>query len=89
MVERQANYIVRCVDKILRHKLKSLDVNETVMRAYNDRMQGELAKTVWVANCDSWYKNDSGKVVNNWPHSTLAYWWHMRGPEFTDFDMQG
>ncbi len=89
MVERQVNYIVRCVDKTLSHRLKSLDVNEAVMRAYNDRMQGELAKTVWVASCDSWYKNKAGKVVNNWPRSTLAYWWHMRSPDFTDFDMRG
>ena len=88
MVERQVNYVVRCVDKILSHRLKSLDVNPTVMRAYNDRMQGELAKTVWVASCDSWYKNEAGKVVNNWPRSTLAYWWHMRSPDFTDFDMR-
>lgn len=88
MVERQANYVVRCVDKILSHHLKSLDVSETVMRAYNDRMQGELAKTVWVASCDSWYKNEAGKVVNNWPRSSLAYWWHMRSPDFTDFDMR-
>jgi len=88
MVERQANYIVRCVDKILCHKLISLDVNKAVMRAYNDRMQGELAKTVWVASCDSWYKNEAGKVVNNWPRSTLAYWWHMRNSDFTDFDMR-
>jgi len=58
------------------------------MRAYNDRMQGELAKTVWVASCDSWYKNEAGKVVNNWPRSTLAYWWHMRNSDFTDFDMR-
>jgi len=88
MVERQVSYIVRCVDKILSHQLKSLDVNKAVMRAYNDRMQGELAKTVWVASCDSWYKNDAGKVVNNWPRSTLAYWWHMRSPDFSDFDMR-
>jgi len=89
MVERQANYIARCIDKILKHRLVSLDVNKAVMRAYNDRMQGELAKTVWVASCHSWYKNDAGKVVNNWPRSTLAYWWHMRSPDFTDFDMHG
>lgn len=89
MVERQANYIVRCIDKILSHKLAGLDVNKAVMRAYNDRLQGELAKTVWVASCNNWYKNDAGKVVNNWPHSTLAYWWHMRSPDFTDFDMRG
>jgi len=89
MVERQANYIVRCIDKIRSHKLRSLDVNKAVMRAYNDRMQGELAKTVWVASCDSWYKNEAGKVVNNWPRSTVAYWWHMRAPDFTDFEMRG
>jgi cation diffusion facilitator CzcD-associated flavoprotein CzcO len=89
MVERQVNYIVRCVDKILSHKLNSLDVNHTAMRAYNDWMQGELGKTVWVASCHSWYKNEAGKVVNNWPHSTLAYWWHMRSPDFSDFDMRG
>ncbi len=88
MVERQVNYIVRCVDKILSHQLTSLDVNKEVMRAYNDRMQGELAKTVWVASCDSWYKNDAGKVVNNWPRSTLAYWWHMRSPDFSDYEMR-
>ncbi len=89
MVERQVNYIVRCVDKILSHRLTSLDINAGIMRAYNDRLQGELANTVWVASCDSWYKNDAGKVVNNWPRSSLAYWWHMRSPDFADFDMRG
>jgi len=88
MVESQVNYVVRCIDKLLSHQLASLDVNADVMRQYNARMQRELADTVWVARCDSWYKNDAGKVVNNWPHSTLAYWWHMRAPDFTDFDMQ-
>jgi hypothetical protein len=88
MVERQVNYVVRCIDKLLSHDLTSLDVNAQVMRQYNVRMQSELADTVWVARCDSWYKNAAGKVVNNWPHSTLAYWWHMRAPDFTDFDMQ-
>jgi hypothetical protein len=58
------------------------------MRAYNDRMQGELAGTVWVSSCESWYKNEAGKVVNNWPRSTLAYWWHMRSPDFSDYEMR-
>ncbi|MFK7829950.1 MAG: flavin-containing monooxygenase [Congregibacter sp.] len=88
MVERQANWVVDCIDKLLVHELRALDVNETVLRAYNARMQGELAQTVWVANCESWYKNVAGKVVNNWPRSTLAYWWQMRSPDFADFDMR-
>ncbi|MDP5052579.1 MAG: NAD(P)/FAD-dependent oxidoreductase, partial [Congregibacter sp.] len=88
MVERQVDYVVDCIDKLLSHELRALDVNKRVQRAYSERMQGELAQTVWVASCESWYKNAAGKVTNNWPRSTLAYWWHMRSPDFSDFDMR-
>lgn len=88
MVERQVAWTVDCIDKLLTHELRALDINPKVQRAYGAHMQGELAQTVWVANCDSWYKNAAGKVVNNWPRSTLAYWWHMRSPNFADFDMR-
>lgn len=88
MVERQVAYVVDCIDKLLAHDLRALDINAGVLGAYNERMQGELAQTVWVSDCESWYKNAAGKVVNNWPRSTLAYWWHMRSPDFADFDMR-
>jgi len=88
MVERQVDYVVDCIDKLLTHRLRALDVNDRVERIYNERMQGELAQTVWVASCESWYKNAAGKVVNNWPRSTLAYRRHMRSPDFADFDMR-
>lgn len=87
MVERQCRYVAACIDKLLVHDLKRLEVNPGVQRAYNDRMQGELAGTVWVSDCDNWYKNAAGRVTHNWPRSTAAYWWHMRGPDFADFDM--
>lgn len=88
MVERQVDYVVNCIDKLLSHELRAMDVNQHVQMAYSERMQGELAQTVWVMNCDSWYKNAAGKVTNNWPRSTLTYWWHMRSPDFSDFDMR-
>lgn len=88
MVERQVAYVVNCIDKLLAHELRALEVNDRVERRYNEHLQGELDQTVWVASCESWYKNAAGKVVNNWPRSTLAYWWHMRSPDFADFDMR-
>ncbi len=88
MVERQVNYIVACIQKLLSHNLKSIAVKADVMASYNRWIQRDLEKTVWVASCDSWYKTPSGKVVNNWPRSTLAYRWHMRGPDFVDFDLR-
>lgn len=87
MVERQSRYIAACIDKLLAHDLERLEVNAGVQRAYNDRMQGELANTVWASDCASWYKDAAGRISNNWPRSTAAYWWHMRTPDFADFDM--
>ncbi|HKK22782.1 MAG TPA: NAD(P)/FAD-dependent oxidoreductase, partial [Pseudohaliea sp.] len=87
MVERQCRYVTACIEKLLAHDLARLEVNAGVQRAYNDRMQGELAQTVWASDCASWYKDAAGRISNNWPRSTAAYWWHMRGPDFADFDM--
>ncbi len=86
MVERQANYVVDCLLELLGHELRALQVKGHVQHAYNERMQEDLAQTVWVTSCHSWYKNAAGKVTNNWPRSTLSYWWHMRRPDFADFD---
>jgi cation diffusion facilitator CzcD-associated flavoprotein CzcO len=70
MVERQVAYAVDCIDKLLKHTPARPGGQRCRTRAYNERMQGELAQTVWVASCESWYKNAAGKVVNNWPRST-------------------
>jgi hypothetical protein len=51
-------------------------------------MQGELAQTVWVSKLRELVQERRGQGVNNWPRSTLAYWWHMRSPDFADFDMR-
>ncbi len=37
--------------------------------------QRRLAGTAWVAGCRSWYKDASGRVVNNWPTWTVRYWY--------------
>ena len=88
MVEQQSRYVARCIDKLLTHGLTSIEPRPDSQQSYNDRMQGELGGTVWVTDCDSWYKNDAGKVTLNWPRSTTAYRWHMRGPDFTDFELK-
>ncbi len=88
MVEQQVRYIVRCIDKILSHDLTSLEPSAAATRRYNDRLQGDLANTVWTGDCGSWYKNEAGLNTNNWPHSTTYFWWHMRDLDFADFDMR-
>lgn len=87
MVEAQVKYIVQCLDKVLAHDLKSLEANERASANFNQRLQAELEKTVWGGECGSWYKNDSGKITNNWPHTATRFAFSMRSPDFTEYNM--
>ena len=44
-------------------------------------------RTVWGGECGSWYKNASGKITNNWPHSSLRFHFSMQHPDFSEYDM--
>ncbi len=87
MVESQVHYIVRCIDKVLAHDIRLLDANREQAERFNAKLQEDLASTVWGGECGSWYKNASGKITNNWPHSTLRFRWSMRQPDFSEYDM--
>lgn len=87
MVEAQVAYIVQCIDKMLAHDLKTLGANKAASRAFNQDLQAALAATVWAGECGSWYKNASGKITNNWPHSSLRFALSMRAPDFSEYDM--
>jgi cation diffusion facilitator CzcD-associated flavoprotein CzcO len=87
MVEGQVSYIRQCIDKMLAHDIRSLQANSEVTDRYNVQLQEDLGNMVWGADCGSWYKNEQGKITNNWPHSTLRYRFSIRSPDFTEYDM--
>lgn len=86
MIECQTKYTVQCVQQLLSRHLRFLDVKPEVHRAYNEQLQEDLADRVWGAGCSSWYKNDSGKITNNWSGYTAQYWWRTRIPDMHAFD---
>jgi cation diffusion facilitator CzcD-associated flavoprotein CzcO len=78
MIECQARYILECVQRMEALDLKYLDLRREVMDDYNERLQRELAGTVWAATPRSWYKTADGKITNNWSGTTARYWWRTR-----------
>lgn len=78
MIEAQSRYITRAVRELRDDGLAWLDVRGEVMDLYNTQLQRNADGTVWVADCDSWYKNEHGVVTNNWPAFTVSYWKRMR-----------
>lgn len=87
MLEWQVGYVLRCVQELQSQGLAWMDVRPEAMRAYEDRIAAGLRRTVWEAGCTSWYKTPSGKVVNNWPYSTVRYRSVLRRPHLEHYHL--
>jgi len=85
MVERQIAYVMRCLDLLASEGADVLDVRRAVMARYNQRLQDAIGRTVWAAGCRSWYKTATGRVTQNWPGTTIEYWWVTRRVRRGDF----
>ena len=73
MLEEQDKYISQAVDFLRDNPDKVLDVDPQVLREFNDRIQAELQDSAFSADCSSWYKNEDGKVINNWSGNVAEY----------------
>ena len=85
MIEQQLRYVVKLLDEMKALDLVAIEPRPEAQAIYNEWVQEKMRKRVWVADCSSWYKNESGKVVNNWPTSTVEYWRKCRRPDFDAF----
>lgn len=73
MIEAQANYISRCVQKMKTKNWKSVNVKTNIMNDYYISIQDRLSKMIWAKTGASWYKSANGIIVNNWPGRTGEY----------------
>jgi hypothetical protein len=76
MIECQTRYIIDCIQGICSLNLKSLNLRAKVLEDYNRRIQHELQGSAWAATGKSWYKTEDGTITNNWPGTTVRYWWN-------------
>jgi cation diffusion facilitator CzcD-associated flavoprotein CzcO len=84
MLEQQAGYVLACLERLVAGSNAAMEVRDAVCRQYNDRLQERLARSTWAAVDHSWYM-DRGRITNNWPGSTSAYWWQTRRVRDADF----
>jgi hypothetical protein len=75
MIECQANYILDCLRKLDESGASAIDLRRDVMDAFDANQQKELQQRVWASTGKSWYKNEAGRITNNWSGSTIRYWW--------------
>jgi cation diffusion facilitator CzcD-associated flavoprotein CzcO len=68
MKECQIRYIMNCL-RLLREQpdTVAIEVSPQAMASYRQWMDESLARTVWRADVHSWYRTESGRIVNPWP----------------------
>lgn len=72
MIEAQLAYLTDYLRQLdgLGGKV-ALDARPSAVRAYNDKVQERMKRTVWNSGgCDSWYLDDNGRNTTLWPGST-------------------
>ena len=65
-LERQARYLRMALDLTRQRGVAGLDVRRDVAEAADRDLQARFAGTAWTG-CDSWYRDDTGRIVTNWP----------------------
>ncbi len=89
MIEAQVGYILDAIRQMDERGLKRIDVKRAVMDEYNAELQRDLAKSVWSADKQSWYKLTDGTITNNWPHSTIRYRRLLRRADLSAYETAG
>jgi len=83
-------YILGLLGMLLDSGKRSLDVREGVHDAFNAAVDAENARMAWgVSSVNSWYKNASGRVSQNWPFTLLEYWQRTQAPDPGDYELSG
>ena len=86
MIECQVKYVVRCIEKVIKSGNRTIVPKHESMNIYNIQLQKGLEKTVFSEDCSSWYKNDSGKILNNYHKGHVEYFFENTFPKFHEYD---
>jgi 4-hydroxyacetophenone monooxygenase len=86
--ECSVRYVLGCL-KLLAQGARSIEVRRDVHDAFNSRVDAANKLMAWGSpNVTSWYKNDKGRVTQNWPFALVDYWRATLAPDASDFTVK-
>jgi 4-hydroxyacetophenone monooxygenase len=79
-------YILGLLGMALSSGHRSVEVRSDVHDEFNAAVDAENARMAWgISGVNSWYKNASGRVSQNWPFTLLEYWQRTKAPDPADY----
>ena len=86
--ECEVRYIMGCLKLLLQDDKAWMDCRPDVHEAYNRKIDAGNADMAWGSpNVSSWYKNENGRVTQNWPFSLIEFWNQTRAPNAADYEL--
>jgi 4-hydroxyacetophenone monooxygenase len=84
--ECEVQYVLGCLHLLLEEGHRAMDCKPAVHDAYNARIDAANRLRTWGASSvNSWYKNDRGRVAQNWPGNLIEYWQQTLAPNPADY----
>lgn len=88
MLERQVEYAVKALDGLAETGKAAMVPTRAAQDRFNAQVQADLKKTVWAdPACNSWYKNEHGKITQNWSSHTRDYAAAVAEVKFEDYEL--
>jgi 4-hydroxyacetophenone monooxygenase len=85
--EMQTRYALTCFKKLIESKSKFLDIKKPVYEDFNEKLDRELEKTIWMdPRQKSYYVNEFGRSATNSPWKVSELWNAWRYPDFENYD---
>jgi cation diffusion facilitator CzcD-associated flavoprotein CzcO len=87
MIEAQVRYSMSVLRGLRAKGWRAADVRADMEAAFNTKLQGRLARTVWqTGGCRSWYQDENGKNTTLWPGYTFSYVWGTRKAKLGEYE---
>lgn len=86
--ECSVRYILGCLKLMAQTGAAAMEVKREVHDAFNIKVDEGNALMAWGApQVTSWYKNEKGRVSQNWPFALVDYWRATLAPDPADFTL--
>ncbi len=85
--ECEVRYILGCIKLLFDRGDRALDCRQSVHDAYNRGVDEANNRMAWgISRSNTWYRNEKGRVTQNWPFSLLEFWKRTRAPDAADYE---
>lgn len=84
MFEAEAKLIATLIKTADKHSA-TIEPCPNAQAAWNERLQAALSERVWASECDSWYKDEHGRIFSLWPWSTTRFIREMKRTPLSEF----